>query len=74
MKSVYCWLFISLSPTLWVEAATLRSATMVGVWAATEAPFRATLHLQHTQNRVQHVQLREGQAPSVQQLLLTIHR
>jgi hypothetical protein len=34
MKFVYCWFFISLSPALWVEAATLRSATMVGVWTA----------------------------------------
>jgi hypothetical protein len=73
MKFVYCWLFISLSPTLWVEAATLRSATMVGVWAATGTPFRATVELQDAQNGVQHVQLREGQAPSVQGVLLTIH-
>jgi hypothetical protein len=73
MKFVYCWLFISLSPALWVEAATLRSAPMVGVWAATEAPFRATLDLQDAQNRAQQVQLHEGQAPSVQGVLLTIH-
>jgi hypothetical protein len=73
MKFVYCWLFISLSPTLWVEAATLRSATMVGVWAATRTPFRATLDLRYAQNRMQHVQLQEGQMPSVQGVLLTIH-
>ena len=73
MKFVYCWLFVSLSPALWVEAATLRSAPMVGVWAATEAPFRATVDLQYAQNRVQHVQLQDGQAPSVQGVLLTIH-
>jgi hypothetical protein len=47
MKFVYCWLFVSLSPALWLEAATLRSAPMVGVWAATEAQFRATLDLQY---------------------------
>ncbi len=73
MKFVYCWLFVSLSPALWVEAATLRSAPLVGVWAATEAPFRATLHLWYGQNGAQHVQLQEGQAPSVQGVLLTIH-
>jgi hypothetical protein len=73
MKFVYCWLFVSLSPALWVEAATLRSASMVGVWAATEAPFRATLDLQYAQNRLQHVQLQEGQAHFVQGVLLTIH-
>jgi hypothetical protein len=73
MKFVYCWLFVSLSPALWLEAATLRSAPMVGVWAATEAQFRATLDLQSAQNGVQPVQLRDGQAPSVQGVLLTIH-
>ena len=73
MKFVYCWLFVSLAPGLWAEAATMRSAPVVGVWAATEAPFRAMLDLQYTQNGVQHVQLREGQAPSVQGVLLTIH-
>jgi hypothetical protein len=73
MKFVYCWLFIVLAPALWVEAATLHSAPMVGVWAATEAPFRATLDLQNAQNRVQPVQLQEGQASSVQGVLLTIH-
>ena len=73
MKFVYCWLFIVLAPVLWVEAATLRSAPMVEVWAATEAQFRATLDLQYAQNRVQHVQMQDGQAPSVQRVLLTIH-
>jgi hypothetical protein len=73
MKFVYGWLFISLSTALWVEAATSRSAPMVGVWAATEAQFQATLDLQYGQNRVQHVQLQEAQAPSVQGVLLTIH-
>jgi hypothetical protein len=73
MKFVYCWLFVSLSPALWLEAATLRSAPIVGVWAATEAQFRATLDLQYAQNRVQPVQLRDGHAPSEQGVLLTIH-
>jgi hypothetical protein len=73
MKFVYCWLFIVLAPALWVEAATLRSAPMVGVWAATGTPFRATLDLQYTQNRVQHVQMQDGQAPPVQGVRLTIH-
>lgn len=49
MKFVYCWLFVGLAPALWVEAATLRSATMVGVWAATGTPLRATLALQDAQ-------------------------
>jgi hypothetical protein len=73
MKFVYCWLFVSLSPALWIEAATLRSAPMVGLWAATEAQFRATVELQYAQNGVQHVQRQDGQAPSVQGVLLTIH-
>jgi hypothetical protein len=73
MKFVYCWLFVSLAPGLWAEAATMQSAPMVGVWAATEAPFRATLDLQYTQNRVQHVRMQDGQAPSVQGVRLTIH-
>jgi hypothetical protein len=73
MKFVYCCLLIILSPTLCIEAATLRSATMVGVWVETEAPFRATLALQSAQNGVQPVQLRDGQAPPVQGVLLTIH-
>jgi hypothetical protein len=46
---------------------------MLGVWAATEAQFRATLDLQYAQNRVQHVQMQDGLAPSVQGMLLTIH-
>ena len=46
---------------------------MLGVWAATEAPFRATLDLQYAQNGVQPVQLRDGQVPAVQGVLLTIH-
>jgi hypothetical protein len=65
MKFVYCWLFVSFAPGLWAEAATMRSAPMVGIWAATEAPFRAMLDLQYTQNRVQHVQMQDGQVPSV---------
>jgi hypothetical protein len=73
MKFVYCWLFVSLAPGLWAEAATLRSASMVGVWAATETQFRATLELQDAQNRLQHVQIQDGQAPPVQGVLLTIH-
>jgi hypothetical protein len=73
MKFVSCCLFIILSPTLCVEAATLRSAPMVGVWAETEAPFRAMLDLQSAQNGVQPVQLRDGQIPAVQGVLLTIH-
>jgi hypothetical protein len=73
MKFIYGWLFIVLAPALWVEAATLRSAPMVGVWAATEAPLRATLDLQSAPNGVQPVQLRDGQVPSVQGVLLTIH-
>ena len=43
------------------------------VWAATEAQFRATLDLQDAQNHVQHFQLQDGQVPSVQGVLLTIH-
>jgi hypothetical protein len=46
MKFVSCWLFVSLSLALGVEAATLRSAPMAGVWAATGAPLRATVALQ----------------------------
>ena len=37
MKFVYCWLFVSLASGLWAEATTMRSAPMVGLWAATEA-------------------------------------
>jgi hypothetical protein len=73
MKVVYCWLFISLVPALWVDAATLRSAPMVGVWAATGTPLRATVGLQYAENRAQPVQLQEGQAPSVQAVVLTLH-
>jgi hypothetical protein len=73
MKFLYGWLFIVLAPALWVEAVTLRSASMVGVWAATEAPLRATLDLHSTQKGAQSVQLRDGQVPSVQGVLLTIH-
>ena len=73
MKFVYCWLFISLSPTLWVEAATLRSATMVGVWAATGTPFRATVELQDAQDHAQPFQSHGGGPHAVQGVLLTIH-
>jgi hypothetical protein len=73
MKFVYCCLFIILSPTLCIEAATLRSAPMVGVWAETETPFRATLDLLSAQNGVQPVQLPADQVPSVQGMLLTIN-
>ena len=73
MKFVYCWLFVSLSPALWVEAATLRSAPMVGVWAATGTPLRATVELQDAQDRVQPVQPHGGRAPAVHGVLLTIH-
>jgi hypothetical protein len=73
MKFVYCCLLIILSPTLCIEAATLRSATMVGVWAATEAQFRATLDLQYAQNGVQQVKSHGGGAHAAQGMLLTIH-
>jgi hypothetical protein len=73
MKFVYCWLFVSLSSALWVEAATLRSAPMVGVWAATGTPLRATLELQDAQDRVQPVTSHGGRAHAVQGVLLTIH-
>jgi hypothetical protein len=73
MKPIYGCLIIVLAPVLWLEAATVRSAPMVGVWAETEASFRATLDLQSAQHGVQPVQLRGGQAPSVQGILLTIH-
>jgi hypothetical protein len=73
MKLICCWFFIVLAPALWIEAATLGSAPMVGVWAATEAPFHATLALQDAQNGVHHVQRKDGQAPSVQGVLLSIH-
>jgi hypothetical protein len=72
MKFVYCWLFVSLSPALWVEANTLRSASMIGVWAATEVQFRATLDLQYAQTPMPHVQLQDSPVPSVQRILLTI--
>ncbi len=73
MKFVYCWLLVTLAPALWVEAATLRSAPMAGVWTATEAPFRATLDLQYAQNRLQQAHLQDSQALPVQGVLLTIH-
>jgi hypothetical protein len=73
MKFVCCWLCVSLAPALWVEAATLRSAPMVGVWAATGAPFRATVALQDTQDHAQPFKSLGGQAYAVQGVLLTIH-
>jgi hypothetical protein len=51
----------------------VRSAPMVGLWAGTEAPFRATVELQYAQGSLQHVQMQAGQAPAVQGVLLTIH-
>jgi hypothetical protein len=74
MKCIYCWLFVSLSSTLWVEAATLRSAPMVGVWTATGTPLRATVALQDAQDRVQPVTSHGGRAQAVRGVLLTIHQ
>jgi hypothetical protein len=74
MTCVYCWLFIGLSLALWGEAATLRSAPMVGVWAATGTPFRATVELQDAQDRVQPVKAYGGRAHAVRGVLLTIHQ
>jgi hypothetical protein len=72
MKFVYCWLFIVLAPALWIEAATLRSAPMAGVWAATGTPIRATVELQDAQNRSQPVKPRSGRERAVQGVLLTL--
>ena len=74
MKCIYCWLFVSLSSALWVEAATLRSAQMVGVWAATGTPLRATVELQDARDRVQHVKSHSGRAQAPRGVLLTIHQ
>jgi hypothetical protein len=74
MKCIYCWLFVGLSSALWVEAATLRSAPMVGVWAATGTPLRATVELQDAQDRVQPVKAHGGWAHAVRGVLLTIHQ
>ena len=74
MTFVYCWLFVSLSSALWVEAATLRSAPMVGVWAATGTPLRATVELQDAQDRVQPIKSHGGRAQAVRGVLLTIHQ
>jgi hypothetical protein len=73
MKFVACWLFVSLSPALWADAATLRSAPMVGVWAATGAPLRATVALQDAQGRSQSVTPLGGREPAVAGVVLTIH-
>jgi hypothetical protein len=73
MIFVYWWLFIVLAPGLWVDAATLRSAPMVGVWAATGMPLRATLALQDAQDQSQPVQSRGGRGPAVHAVVLTIH-
>jgi hypothetical protein len=72
MKPAYCWLFIAVAPTLWVEAATLRSAQMVGVWAETGAQFRATLELQYVQDLLQSAQTRSVQTHAVHEVLLII--
>ena len=74
MTFVYCWLFVSLSSALWVEAATRRSAPMVGVWAATGTPLRATVELQDAQDRVQPIKSHGGRAQAVRGMLLTIHQ
>ena len=73
MKFVCCWLCVSLAPALWVEAATLRSAPMVGVWAETGTPLRATVELQDAQDRVQPIKSHGGRTQAVQGVLLTIH-
>jgi hypothetical protein len=72
MKYVSCWVFISLALALWAEAATLRSAPMVGVWAATGTQFRATVELQG--GHAQPFQSHSGGPPAVQGVLLTIHQ
>jgi hypothetical protein len=74
MKCIYCWLFVSLSSALWVEAATLRSAPMVGVWAATGTPLRATVELHDAEDRVQPVKSRSDRAQAVRRVLLTIRQ
>lgn len=74
MKFVYCCLFVALASALWVEAATLRSAPMVGVWAATGTQFWATVELQDAQDRSQPVKPNGGRAHAVQGVLLTIHQ
>jgi hypothetical protein len=74
MKCIYCWLFVSLSSALWVEATTLRSASMVGVWAATGTPLRATVELQDAQDPVQPIKSHSGRAQAVRGVLLTIHQ
>jgi hypothetical protein len=74
MAVVYWWLFVSLASALWVEAATLRSAPMAGVWAATGTPLHATLGLQGPQGQSQPVQSRGGRAPAVQGVVLTLHQ
>jgi hypothetical protein len=74
MKCIYCWLFVSLSAALWVEAATLRSAPMVGVWAATGTPLRATVELQDAQDSVQPVKAHGGRVHAVRGVLLTLHQ
>ena len=74
MKCIYCWLFVGLSSALWVEATTLRSAPMIGVWVATGTPLRATVELQDTQDRVQPVKAHGGRVHAVRGVLLTIHQ
>jgi hypothetical protein len=73
MTVIYWWLFVSLASALWVDAATLRSAPMIGVWAATGTPLRATVALQDAQDRAQPVQPRDRRARAVQGVLLIIH-
>jgi hypothetical protein len=73
MTFVYCWLFVSLVSVLGVDAATLRSAPMVGVWAATGTPLRATVALQDAQDRSQPATPRGGRTPAVQGVVLDIH-
>jgi hypothetical protein len=43
LKFAYFVMIALLPPSLWGHAATIQSAQMTGVWAATGASFRATL-------------------------------
>jgi hypothetical protein len=47
---------------------------MVGVWAATGTPLRATVALQDAQDRLQPVTSHSGRAQAVRGVLLTIHQ
>ncbi len=73
MKLAYFLFLVTLTPSVWVQAAITQSAQMTGVWSATGENFLATLELRYHPVGSKRVEYPAGQGFAFDGLLLTIH-